>query len=505
MNELLERSIAAIDRHADSGTADVDRLVGRLHARRVRRKSIGAACVALMLGSGALVTEHQVAQSRFVTASGAIDAGGLAMEGNAGDFFELDPSVVPEGWQRKLNRDVIKLGVCLTVEDRAGEPVCTETEGPSNLAQVDYYAPGNTSNASAGNQSDDSSAQALSVETIHTAIGIDDYVKPWGQRGAETFDPHATAEKLVVRGHDARAYISNGPKTPAVTWLEAPGLIVTVSGLNVEQSLVNRVAEAINVIDVQRLPVPVVAATAKAVASEEITNDRYLLVRHDDGRECAGFGYIEGCSQSASSRTGVVYAPTGYVALGKTAASVTTVDALASDGRVLASAPTTGVVGFTSRFFNVASGDTPPASIVARDANGRIVERLALNDPPLRPSKLPELIDGVKVAIISFGTNPPPDVPRLRLTYVPARTAEGDGWHQGCRRQLFRRGITGRKLSVVRQAGTADRVEVGERRSGNHPARLEHRSGAKRHLRPELQQQHARRPVSPNGVPANQS
>jgi hypothetical protein len=423
MTDLLTRSVTAVAKHPDAGHADVENLVRRHRRRTAKRKAIGGAALAALLAIGAT----KINESRFVTANGAIDAGGLAMEGNAGDFYELDPSVVPSGWQRKLDRDVIKLGVCLTVEDRNGRPVCTETEGPAvdsrGISQVNYFAPGNTSNATAGNQSDDASAQSLSVVTTHTAGGLDAYVDQWQPMPGEV--SNQSVVNTTVRGHTARAYLTSVPKTPAVSWLEAPGLVVTVTGLNVEPSLVASVAEAINIIEVQRLPMPVVAARARDTSNFNV--ERYLLVQHKDGNECAGLGYIDGCSQDASSRAGVVHSETGYVTLGQTAANVTTVDALASDGTVLASAPTTGVIGFTSRFFNVASGDIPPVAIVARDAKGVVVERLALNDAPLRPSKLPEKIDGVKVAIIDFGTNPLSDVPRLRLSYVPARTVTATG------------------------------------------------------------------------------
>jgi hypothetical protein len=421
MTDLLTRSVTAVAKHPDAGHADVENLVRRHRRRTAKRKAIGGASLAAVLAIGAMTVTRKINESRFVTANGAIDAGGLAMDGNAGDFYELNPSVVPAGWQRELNRDWIKLGVCLTVEDRNGRPVCTETEGPAGVGQVDYAPPGNSSNASAGNPSDDASAQALSVVTTHTSVGVDAYVERW-----QSMSDNPTAADVVdttVRGHPARAYRPNGKETSAVTWLEAPGLVVTVTGLNVEQALVNSVAEAITVVDVRRLPMPVVAARAAGITWTAIDNNHpYLLVQHKDGDECAGYDFIDGCSQTMAVRTKVISTANGFTTLGKTAENVTSADALASDGTVLASAPTTSLVGFSSRFFSIATGDTPPATIVARNANGGVVERLKLNDAPLRPSKLPEVFDGVKVAILANAFVPGPDVPRLRLSYVPART-----------------------------------------------------------------------------------
>jgi hypothetical protein len=422
MSDLLDRSVSALNRHSDAGSADVDRLVTRLRHRRAKRKTIGASCVVAVLLAGGLTTIRQLDHDRFVTADGSINAGGLAMEGTAGDFYELDPSVVPSGWQRKLNRDIIQLGVCTTIEERGAEPVCTETEGPSSVSQIDYYAPGNTSSASAFNPSDDAKARALSVHTMHTSISVDEYVAPWSPRGSKTYDPtHATAERLVIRGHDARAYVINGPDTSAVTWQEAPGLVVTVAGLNLDPSLVSSVAEALRIVEVERLPMPVVAARAPGLTWDAGTNNYpYLLAQHRNGRECVGYSFIEGCPQRAAT---IVYSPSGFLSLGRTAAEAVSVEALTADGTVVGTSPTTSLASFTSRFFTVVTGDRPPTAIVVRDDIGGIVERIELGQAPLRPSKLPPTMDGVTVVTIGDSTNQRSTETPSRLLLVPARTA----------------------------------------------------------------------------------
>jgi hypothetical protein len=175
------------------------------------------------------------------------------MSGSAGDFYVLEESVVPQGWQRKLNRPTIERLVCTRIEPRDSEPTCTGTSGPGvgpGIGQVDYEGPADGPLIPTGPYTPKGLREGITVTTEHGALSMDSYVSRWN--GMANDGPVVAT---TVRGHDARAYDTNGPNTPTLTWQEAPGLLVSVSGHYVDASLVAAVAEYITIVDVVRLPI----------------------------------------------------------------------------------------------------------------------------------------------------------------------------------------------------------------------------------------------------------
>jgi hypothetical protein len=334
------------------------------------------------------------------------------MTDTAGDFYDLDPSVVPAGWVRTLDEDVIKLGVCTAVEDDADGPLCTETEGPGvpGVAQIRYGPVGTVPDQKEG-------FEALVVQTMHTSpsFDLDLYLGHFSGKGT---NPVTVA---TVRGHDARSYDGNGRNTPTLTWQERPGLVVSVGGSNVKPQVVAAAAERIHLVDVERLPVPTVVARIDGVSWRGGDNNHpYLLAVRHDGQECIGWSFIDGCSQRPEDRGHVEFAGSSYWTLGAAPADVTSVDVMTTGGKVVASHGTYAVPGFTSRFFSVPSAaDAPPYRISFHHDDGR-VDSTGFGHPPLKPSALPTTIDGVGVLAGSARTD---NGMPYRLHYIPARTA----------------------------------------------------------------------------------
>ena len=258
MPDLLTRGVAAIAEHPRA-RGDIELVVQRVRRRQRRRRVAVSTLALVLLTSGVTAGVRQLRGQSIVTSSGAIDAGGLRMSGTAGDLYDLDPSVVPAGWERRLDPDVLKLAVCTSVEDTTDGPVCTETEGPAGVGQVAYVPPG----AVAGPRG----VASIGVVTTHTHVTLDDYVKQWATmgKGAESL----TA--ATIRGHRAWAYDTNGPNTPTLTWEERPGIIVSVSGSEIDPAIVARAAEAVTVVDVERLPIPLVVARARGLSGRRTT------------------------------------------------------------------------------------------------------------------------------------------------------------------------------------------------------------------------------------------
>jgi hypothetical protein len=415
MTDLLTRAVAAVHHHPDGGHGDIATIERRVRRRRVRRRVVAVTCVVAALVPGALIVARRPEKS-IVTADGSIDAGGLAMTGDAGDFFDLEPSVVPNGWRRVLDRRVITLGVCAAVEMRADGPACTATEGPVLVGQVNWLAPSNSGGDTAFDPSDDPGARSLGVATTHGITDLATYV-------AGNKSGIAAATSTTVRGHPALAYEANGPATTALSWIERAGLLVTVVGAKVSADVVARAAEGIRPVNADRLPLATVVARPKGPAWNGTSggnNHPYLLAVQRDGKECIDYGFIDGCSQVAEDRLHLVFAGEDYSALGAVPATTMSVDAVGRDGTTLASATTFTVPGFESRFFSIATGLNPPRRVTLHDADGH-VGSLNLGYPPLRPSTFPTTIDGVQVRDVdeSYRTGSPP----IRTYFVPPRTA----------------------------------------------------------------------------------
>ena len=419
MTDLLTRAATAVQHHPGAGHEDVAKIERRVRRRRIRRRVIAVGCVAAVLLPGALVVARRQQRS-IVTADGSIDAGGLAMSSDAGDFFDLDPAVTPNGWRRVLDRSVITIGVCTTVEEHADGPVCTATEGPVLVGQVNYLSPSNSGGNTAFDPSDDPAARSLGVATTHGITDLDGYVN--GNKSGVS-----AAMTATVRGHAALAYEANGPATRALSWLERPGLLVTVVGANVAADVIARAAEGIRPVNADRLPLATVVARPKGPAWDGTSggnNHPYLLAVRRGDEECVGYGYIDGCSQRAEDRVHLVFTGDDYSALGAVPPTVTSVDAIARDGTVLGSAPTFTVPGFQSRFFSIATGTNPPTRVTLHDADGHIGS-LNLGYPPLRPSTFPTTIDGVQVRDNEQPTRP--GSPPFRNYFIPPRTATSVG------------------------------------------------------------------------------
>ena len=413
MPDLLTRGAAAIAEHPRA-RGDIELVVQRVRRRQRRRRVAVSTLALVLLTSGVTAGVRQLRGQSIVTSTGTIDAGGLRMSGTAGDCYDLDPSVVPAGWERRVDPDVLKLAVCTSVEDTADGPVCTETEGPAGVGQVGYVPP----DATAGPHG----VPELGVVTTHTHLALDDYVKQWTTmgKGAESLTP------ATIRGHRAWAYDTNGPNTPTLTWEERPGIIVSVSGSEIDPAIVARAAEAVTVVDVERLPLPVVVARAQGLTWEANDNNHpYLLATRHDGEECVGFDFIDGCSQTLEDRVHIVFAGGGYVVLGATVTGADTVDAVGADGTILGSVAPNAVPGFRSTFFAIPSGATPPARVVVHVVVSGSPEKatvsIDLAPPPVGPTTLPSTVDGVDV--VGLGQMSTPSGFHFRFSAIKPRVA----------------------------------------------------------------------------------
>ena len=183
-----------------------------------------------------------------------------------------------------------------------------------------------------------------------------------------------------------------------------------------------RAAEAVTVVDVERLPIPVVVARAQGLTWEANDNNHpYLLATRHDGEECVGFDFIDGCSQKPGDRMNLVFADGGYVVLGATKVDGTSVEAIASDGTVLGSVVPYTVPGFRSTFFVMPTGTTPPTRVVVRDVHEKEIASVDLAPPPIGPTTLPSTVDGVDV--VGHGQMSTPSGIHFRFSAIKPRVA----------------------------------------------------------------------------------
>jgi hypothetical protein len=391
VSDLLTRATEAVTSHPLARGGDIDAVIRAGGRRRTRRRTVaGSTAAMVVLAAGFAVlrpTERSV-----ITRDGSVDAGGLLMANGAADFYDLDPSIVPSGWHRRVNRDVMETAVCTKVEAGTVEPVCTETEG---VGQVDHLAPGNAHSTSF-NQSEDPSAKALSVVTLRGAINLDAYVKD----EAWSWDGVAPPVRTNVRGHQAWSYTDNGVGTPAVTWQESDGVIISVVGLHIEASAVAEAAEALKTVEVKRLPIAQVAAKVDSMAwTASHINRPYLLAKKEGDLECVGFADFEGCNQAPEGRLWNIPTEAGYVVVGAALPGVGLVEAVAADGTVVASGTAYGLPGFASAFFRVSVGAKPPTALIVH--NGTTTSKLVFGPPYLGKSVIPESIDGVRTTFLN--------------------------------------------------------------------------------------------------------
>lgn len=394
MSDLLTRATNAVTSHPLASGGDVNAVIRAGGRRRTRRRAVaGSTAVMVVLAAGFAVLRPS-GQS-VVTRDGSVDAGGLLMANGAANFYDLDPSVVPSGWRRRVNRGFMETAVCTKVEAGAAEPVCTETEGPRLVGQVDHLAPGNA-HSTPFDQSEDQRAKALSVITMRGAITLDTYVKDeaWSADGV------APPVRTNVRGHQAWSYTDNGAGTPAITWQESNGVIISVVGLHVDPSAVATAAESLKTVDVKRLPIALVAAKVEGMAWTASNNSHpYLLAKKEGDLECVGFAYFEGCNQAPEGRLWNIPTDTGYVVVGATLPGAGLIEAVAADGTVLASDTTYTLPGFASAFFRVSVGAKPPTALVVH--NGTTTSKLMFGPPYLGKSVIPASIDGVVTTFLN--------------------------------------------------------------------------------------------------------
>lgn len=395
MSDLLTRGTNAVTSHPLARGGDVDAIIRAGGRRRTRRRAVVGLAAAIMVLAAGLAVLRPTEQS-VITRDGRVDAGGLLMAEGAADFYDLDPSVVPSGWRRRINKDLMETAVCTKIEAGVAEPVCTETEGPGpgSVSQVDYLAPGNA-HSTALDQSEDPSAKALSVITMRGRVDLDNFIRDNAWPG----DGVAPPVPVSVRGHRAWSYTDNGVGTPAVTWQESERVIISVVGLHVEPSVVATAAESLKTVEVKRLPIAV-AAAAKLDGMTTWTGEHpYLLAKKDGDLECVGFSYLEGCNQAPEGRLWSIPTDTGYVVVGAALPGAGLIEAVAADGTVLASDTAYTLPGFATTFFRVNVGAKPPTALVVH--NGTTTSKLVFGPPYLGTSVIPESVDGVTTTFLN--------------------------------------------------------------------------------------------------------
>jgi hypothetical protein len=394
MSDLLTRGTKAMTSHPLARGGDVDAVIRAGRRRRIRRRTVAGSTAALLVLAAGFAVLRPTDQS-VVTRDGSVDAGGLLMANGAADFYDLDPSVVPSGWRRRINSDLMATAVCTKVEAGASEPICTETEGPGLVSQVDHLAPGNA-HSTAFDQSEDPSAKALSVITMRSVIDLDSYVKDEAWPG----DGVAPPVPVTVRGHRAWSYTDNGVGTPAVSWRESNGIIISVVGLHVDSSVVATAAKSLKIVEVKRLPIAIAAGKLDGtIWNVSNQGHPYLLARKDGNLECVGFGYFDGCNQAPEGRLWNIPIDTGYVVVGAALPGAGLVEAVAADGTVLASDTAYTLPGFASAFFRVKLGAKPPTALVVH--NGTTTSKLVFGPPYLGKSMIPESIDDVTTTFLN--------------------------------------------------------------------------------------------------------
>ncbi len=394
MSDLLTRGTEAVTSHPLARGGDVDAVTRAGGRRRTRRRTVAGSTAALLVLAAGFAVLRPTEQS-VVTRDGSVDAGGMLMASGAADFYDLDPSVVPSGWRRRINTDLMETAVCTKVEAGVTEPVCTETEGPGLVSQVDHLAPGNA-HSTPFNQSEDPSAKALSVITMRGPVDLDSYVK----NEAWSWDGVAPPVAVTVRGRRAWSYTDNGVGTPAVSWRESDGVVISVVGLHVDPSVVAAAAESLKTVEVKRLPIAL--AAAKIDGTEwNVPNQGhpYLLAKKEGDLECVGFSYFEGCNQALEGRLWSIPTGTGYVVVGATLPGAGLIEAVTADGTVLASDTAYTLPGFASAFFRVNVGAEPPTALVVH--NGTTVSKLVFGPPYLGKSVIPESIDGATTTFLN--------------------------------------------------------------------------------------------------------
>jgi hypothetical protein len=394
MSDLLTRGTNAVTSHPLARGGDVDAVIRAGGRRRTRRRTVSGSAVAMVVLAAGFAVLRPTAQT-VLTRDGSVDAGGLLMANGAADFYDLDPSVVPSGWRRRINTDAMEAAVCTKIEAGVAEPICAETEGPGVVGQVDYLAPGNA-HSTPFDQSEDPSAKALSVITMRGAVDLDRYVKD----EAWTLDGVAPPVAVTVRGHRAWSYTDNGVGTPAVSWRESDGVIISVVGLHVDPSVVATAAEALKTVEVKRLSIALAAAKIDGMVWTASNNSHpYLLAKRVGDLECVGFSYFDGCNQAPEGRLWSIPTATGYVVVGAALPGAGLIEAVAADGTVLASGTAYTLPGFASAFFGVNVGATPPTALVVH--NGTTTSKLVFGPPYLGKSVIPESIDGVTTTFLN--------------------------------------------------------------------------------------------------------
>jgi hypothetical protein len=394
MSDLLTRGTNAVTSHPLARVGDINAIIRAGGRRRTRRRTVAASTAAMVVVAAGFAVLRPPERS-VLTRDGSVDASGLLLANGAADFYDLDPSVVPSGWHRRINADLMATAVCSKVEAGVTEPICTDTEGPGLVSQVDHLAPGNA-HSTPFDQSEDPTAKALSVMTMRGAIDLDRYVKD----EAWTADGVAPPVPVSVRGHRGWSYIENGVGTPAVTWRERDGVIISVVGLHVDPSVVATAAEALKSVEVKRLPIAIVAAKVDGMVWTASNNGHpYLLAKTEGDVECVGFGYFDGCNQAPEGRLWSIPTDTGYVVVGAALPGTGLVEAVAADSTVLASDTAYNVPGFTSAFFRVNVGAKPPVALVVH--NGATTSKLVFGPPYLGKSVIPESIDGVTTTFLN--------------------------------------------------------------------------------------------------------
>jgi hypothetical protein len=394
MSDLLTRGTEAVASHPLARGGNVDAVIRTGRRRRTRRRTVAGSTAALLVLAAGFAVLRPTEQS-VVTRDGSVDAGGLLMANGAADFYDLNPSVVPSGWRRRVNTDLMETAVCTKVEAGVAEPVCTETEGPGLVGQVDHLAPGNP-HSTPFDQSEDPSAKALSVITMRGSVDLDSYVQDnfWPLDGVPPPVP------VSVRGHRAWSYTDNGVGTPAVTWRENERVIISVVGLHVDPSVVATAAESLRTVQVKRLPIALSAAKLDGVAWTASNNSHpYLLAEKEGDLECVGFSYFEGCNQAPEGRLWSIPTDTGYVVLGAALPGAGLIEAVAADGTVVASDTAYTLPGFASAFFRVSVGVEPPTALVVH--HGPATSKLVFGPPYLGKSVIPESVDGVTTTFLN--------------------------------------------------------------------------------------------------------
>ena len=214
-----------------------------------------------------------------------------------------------------------------------------------------------------------------------------------------------------------------------------------------------RVAESIRPVDVDRLPIPVVVARADGVTWQAGDNNHpYLLAVRRGARTCVGFGFLDGCGQrgGGAQRGPVVprrlHGPRCHLA-GRDAGWRSSTQPGGRIGEVA----TTTTSGFDDRFYAVPTGAAVPATAVVHDGDGNEIDRFALSGVPLVPSALPSGVDGVVVSVVAEGSTNGGHA--YRISVVPRRTATAASGTPGSDRPLLRARNGRRRLSGTSAAG----------------------------------------------------